>query len=126
MIDPKELRIGNRLSPRRVLDPENIPLTGYSICAGHIDYSVERLNYDWEPIKLNLEILENCGFKGIDWEMDQYDCEIAIDRNNTLMYEHSEKEWLINGMYLSHRPKYLHELQNLFYCLSGKELEIKS
>ena len=119
MIDPKELRIGNRLSPRRVLDPENIPLTGYSICAGHIAYSVERLNYDWEAILLNPEILERCGFESVDettW----------VTRMNITLCKGDDGYYLgnLNGQPYSKNQKYLHQLQNLYFSLSGTELEI--
>lgn len=128
MISAKELRIGNRLRPLRILDPENIPLLGYMICAGHIAYSEEDLNNDWEPIPITPEILEKCGFKrGND----------LTDRNvfyATGIHSQIHSICVGDGGIMLHRSgttmllethiRSLHQLQNIFYCLCGEELTV--
>jgi hypothetical protein len=129
-IDPKELRIGNRLSPRRVLDPENIPLAGYSICAGHIAYSIERLNYDWGPIRLTPEILEKVGFVNFpSGNIDRWKKGRLYLESNWLgspgEYKFKWENMDHTGSTPNTKIQYLHQLQNLFFALQGTELEIK-
>lgn len=129
MLTAKELRIGNLLSPLRVLDPENIPLMGYHICAGHMSYSDERLNEDWEPIKLTIERLERCGFsltKGFFKDGPYYG-----HRHGTaeiILYYHSDYPEPVFSLYeypVKVFIEYLHQLQNLFFALTGEELQIQ-
>lgn len=131
MIQPRELRIGNRLRPNHVIDLENIPLLGYQICAGHLAYSQQRLNYDWGPILLTYEVLEKIGFEPFkdgqkmkiseslflwrgDWERIVYLC-----FDNGTSYP----------LYLNppvYHFQFLHQLQNLYFSLTGSELEINA
>jgi len=130
MIKANELRIGNRLKPIRVLDPENIPLIGYAICAAHIAYSKEELNADWGPIPLTPQILEKFGFKkdkvtGDYWDMvDEY----GFSKQNFVIFHHEDGAFSIGsslGEYSIGKPfRYLHQLQNSFFALTGEELEI--
>ena len=134
MIKSSELRIGNRLRPLRVIDPSNIPLMGYSICAAHIAYSVQELNSDWEPIPLTTEILEKCGFKdrtegyratgavGGVWVAPS-----AFNGKDIALYENwaGGKLW---SYYLGHYElpiTSVHQLQNLYFALTGEELGVK-
>lgn len=127
MIKASELRIGNRLRPRRVIDADSLPATGYAICAAHIAYTEEDLNSDWDPIPLTPEILEKSGFKkvesvhggeaftinevrflkeGLDYTLvSEDDDHYAIDRIGKPFH-------------------YVHQLQNLYFALTGEELNI--
>lgn len=79
----------------------------------------EIYNSKAKPIELSEDILIKCGFKNdgtymvFDW-LRWCNGFIQVD------YGDDEGYWIqMVGYY-----KYLHQLQNLFYCLSGKELEI--
>lgn len=132
MIKPNELRIGNRLRPRRVIDPENTPIIGYAICAAHIAYSEEYLNNDWEPIPLTPEILKKCGF------VKHASHSLILKVNEQLFLYHDQFEKLIRISFYEtsftypihlkepgYHFQHLHQLQNLFHSITGKELEIK-
>lgn len=131
MLDPKELRIGNLLYPNHIFDLENTPLLGYSICAGHIAYSKEKLNFDWKPILLTPEILEKCGFESDNngWKANisetmflwwgELECIMRMCSSETI---YSYPIYLKEPVY---HFQFLHQLQNLYFSLTGTELEIK-
>jgi hypothetical protein len=137
MIKAKELRIGNRIYEiQGVYDSDNDcfnfndddkvevlvnldTLKQLSVIHGH-DYEV------FEPIPLTSEILERYGF------------EKCYNSPYTLRYEYALNPkigagWnLVNNhfsvRYISENfthIKYLHQLQNLYFALTGEELEIK-
>jgi len=129
MITPQELRIGNRLRPLRILDPENTPICGYSICAGHLAYSIERLNYDWEGIIVSKDVLENCGFKNYPsgsldrWRLNRFYLECSWYAKETFIFRWENMDH--TGAAPTTKIKYLHQLQNLYFALTGTELVIK-
>lgn len=77
------------------------------------------------PINLSHKILEKCGFKN-----DHSTFEYADGSNNEKLFilwidgeyvvelQNGEKNIFIE-------LKYLHQLQNLYYCLVGQELQVK-
>ena len=89
------------------------------------------------PIPLNKELLENIGFKYSSNHVYEYkeDENILFDEpddwNDTKDYPTQIVG--VNGNYLGYmlrgetviRCLYVHQLQNLFYCITGKELEIR-
>jgi hypothetical protein len=91
-------------------------------------------------IPLTPEILEKCGFEKSTsndiYEREIYSIQVA---NNTSLYFDAHKNWMRGDAdvewYLSHEwnnnhfkndfwgnPKYLHQLQNLYFALAGEEL----
>ena len=76
-----------------------------------------------KPIPLTEDILLKCGF-----ETSQWDCHSTFRKNIcsdgciVISLEHKHVE--IGDLTLDIEIKYLHQLQNMFYCLCGKELEI--
>jgi len=95
------------------------------------------------PIPLTPELLERCGFvKETSEDIEErtiYSIQVA---NNTSLYFDPHKDWMRNDYevewYLSHewnnnhfkndfweRPKYLHQLQNLYFSLTNTELDIQ-
>ena len=85
-----------------------------------------------EPIPLTPEVLEKCGFdfipewdypdrsKGDAWILKPY---IVSETDNNI-YGIS---WLIGGIFSScpTEVKHLHQLQNLYFALTGEELNIQ-
>jgi len=128
MIKASELRIGNCLSPRRTIEPQNNPLLGYSICAAHIAYSDEELNNDWEGIHLTPEILGKCGFEWYNVNGSEYHWSAELEQIQFVKSEEAAEGYCIfaSGVNVATiTVSYLHQLQNLFYCLTGQELEVK-
>ncbi|MFV0149770.1 hypothetical protein OBJ95_06055 [Empedobacter falsenii] len=109
-MNANELRIGNYL-----LGYDNNYFTWdyghYDLCSKGID--ADELGM---PIELTEEILLKCGFKEIrkgvfklkDWYIDL-----------------TSKVWKFKREYQDINFKHLHQLQNLYFALTGKELEIE-
>lgn len=74
------------------------------------------------PIPLTEEWLERLGFeKQMAWTWA-----IEINGGRKLVYYVGEKGWSIgNKEYSDHECRYVHELQNLYFVLTGKELTLK-
>ncbi len=116
MIDPKELRIGNL-----VLYNEDIVLIE------GVNYKTVDLFYNKtatiikcidfiSPILLNENLILNSGFeKGEDYTLLQY----QLKKN----YDEYEFTILGSNIILA-KIKYLHQLQNIFFSLTGSELVI--
>lgn len=109
MIFPSELRIGNWV---------NIDNNQTTVChiMGDEDY--------FKPIPLTPEILKKCGFEVLqaDGTMNKtiaYNGYLAIST-----YTDDCKYWKIKNYYAgtNAKIKYLHQLQNLYYALTDKEL----
>lgn len=88
---------------------------------------IESKNFHFKPIPLTEEILLKCGFelKGIIFRINngfanQFDVNYSLSRD--IYYYDSSK----HGIYKEVEIKYLHELQNLYWCLCGQELTIKT
>lgn len=78
------------------------------------------------PIPLDAELLEKCGFEmpakicylNKDWFLHQ-----NVDGFFLQVERQGESEYILERLKLD--CQYLHQLQNLIYFISGKELEIK-
>ena len=112
MIKPNELRIGNYFFD----EDGNEKQIGYSDLV-----SLELTVLHFNPIPLTPEILERCGFeKGNDnlslKVFEGYVSILLILNTFPLVLE-------IDGSRMPlHRVKYLHQLQNLYFSLTGEEL----
>lgn len=135
MIKLNELRPGNRLLPLRVLDPENIPLMGYFITPGWfgaIENDVYAQKNNWEYAPLTIERALACGFTqttGWDGQGNNY-YGLKIGREETKIYWRESADDPNGGtftLYNYHNRvwiPYVHTLQNLFFALTGQELQI--
>jgi hypothetical protein len=118
MIQLNEIRLGNLVKA----DNEKIWNSTYngSIVAVDIDILMDIFKDEnlYSPIPLSVELLEQAGFK---WQGgDHY----ANEENDIWIEDKS-------GLYRFARPfltkynlKYLHQLQNLYFALTGTELEV--
>jgi hypothetical protein len=85
----------------------------------------------FEPIPLTPELLEKCGFrdgyKGRSNSDDWY-YYINIRRYYFSLYKYSHNKGRVICQFSAARilnpPQYLHQLQNLYFALTGTELEI--
>ncbi len=134
-LEAKDLRIGNlvygvagnKKIVAEVTDLDNVNLTEYPIWLASKDGDGEDEYESIEPIPLTEEWLLKLGF-----EYDEFSDEDNpfLDlRYNRFLFQ-SDKSVNYNTVYLTINKtdikiKYVHELQNIFYCLTGNELEIK-
>jgi hypothetical protein len=116
MIQPNELRIGNLIfKNHNVVDErETIYVSVQDF------YWIEKYPDSYEGMPLTEEWLLKFGFEKINhihgysfWSHKK--TKISIYDNKT--------EWM--GYYVDNNCKYVHQLQNLFFALTGKELELK-
>lgn len=150
MIDTKELRIGNFVSTN--CEPMNTISGGiyevliidsrekFGKSSGYVTITTDDPIFNnagtWcknlEPIPLTPEILEKCGFKksiGDSYleKIDIYENDyITLSSNFNLLYETYEdgnEKWYYEK--LDRKIQYVHELQNIYFALSGEELEVK-
>jgi hypothetical protein len=131
-----ELRIGNWVYP----NDENAtpyPVLGllkdkWICCWENVIGDIEYVKYsDAQPITLTPEILKKCGFEKVkDGKMPYW--KLVINRTEVISIE---EDWSV-GLNATdetssqgyatneNRCKYLHQLQNLYFALTGQELTI--
>lgn len=139
MIDQKELRIGNLVlyKPYGNKDGELKTVCGI---LGMIVYFNKHTNqtgmtHNLQPIPLTSEILEQCGFKDITEgyratgsEGGTWRIASPLRGQYIDLYEEYKFGEGIIGYFLGHfeyTMKYLHQLQNLYFALTGTELTVK-
>lgn len=130
-MEANELRIGNLLKADiGFVKVESILGGTMRIYAHSLDeaYLADYPKDDLHPIPLSAELLEKCGGKEI-----MSDTYWAIGKEVLLNFDScwwwtNEWEFDHNNEPYSHVGfkgiQYLHQLQNLYYCLCGKELDI--
>lgn len=74
------------------------------------------------PISLTTRLLDKCGFI---YELRAWCKYRKIKENRVMVLQWKEKEgWLIGDQKIKVQPFYLHQLQNLYYALTGEELKV--
>lgn len=118
MINANELRIGNWLNV--------IKVSPVQITADHIK-SIAEGDADYSAIPLTPDILQKAGFV----QISDYDPEGPTHRMNSsigvidVSYGYSMVDVVQNiGRVRHNKIKYLHQLQNLYFALTGEELTI--
>ena len=125
MIQANELRIKNYLNPKvkgiilkdeiHIVEPTTLMM---------IQGVIDNKGIEFEPIPLTEEILLKCGF--------EFDIFYQKLTNGTMCIYWCDKICLLSWC-KSHRddilrheyPKYLHQLQNLYFALTNEELQIE-
>lgn len=124
MIDPKEVRPGNWVMKITGMDVNRHPFFAYkAVAIDEYFYTFVKVCF---PIPLTTAIFGKCGFKHSfgDWYLN-LEAEGIDDGLPFLRYRHTEKGWYLKTMKLPAQPVYLHQLQNLFYALTKKELNVQ-
>jgi hypothetical protein len=119
-----ELRVGNKFLFGKNKEVETFFTLTYDRTEGYL-INGQIPESHCEPIPLTPELLEKCGFE------EEYKSEFTIKHTNTKMpqfgYDWNKTfGWRVRyyGEHFNH-VKYLHQLQNLFYSLTGQELQIE-
>lgn len=113
MIQANELRIGNWVSKNGI----SVRVEYYFLNDDH--YGLLDGGIDYNPIPLTAEILAKCGAQ---WDGDDY--YNLIDSSDEILINWSESGLRVDHIELPH-IKYVHQLQNVYFALTGKELEVK-
>lgn len=120
MIQANELRIGNKIKFNNYLEKERIVTVNArffsSLAGGRSTEEMkpdEEINNYYSGIPLTPEILDKCGLMGGGMfpAIEYFTLE-----SGSLFFE---------GYYTTVDIKYLHQLQNLYFALTGEELEVK-
>jgi hypothetical protein len=124
MIKANELRIGNLV----LIDGEESEIHGGLIA----DFETDCFDGKIEPIPLNEEWLIKFGFeRRVFAQRNEYILIIDIDNQKHFIefaFPRNEKIQVImyyDKCFYKH-IKYVHQLQNLYFALTGQELEIKT
>ena len=107
-----ELRIGNWIQSSSNKEYQ-INLSWYECCKDSTEG--RDIQLDTFPIPLTEEWLIKFGFDGQDYNLFT----IELSRNQFMMLK---DEWL---NVISNNCKYVHQLQNLYFAITGEELTIK-
>lgn len=128
MIQSNELRLGNWIywvnHDDDKFTEQVIPETLKRMCEDEDPNfeAEERHHSHYEPISLTPEILDKCGWGGKDFMEISHCC--FITQEHDTFYLQTEYH-VLEKIHQTELPiKYLHELQNLYFALTGKELEI--
>lgn len=110
MIQANELRIGNWLL-----------FTDFPVYNNPVQVRQGELKQEWldwfaKPIPLTPEILEKCGFE--NWDKNKYSNDILCLTINGEGFLYLANQRHVNIFYL-------HQLQNLYFALTGEELTFK-
>lgn len=130
-LNPKDLRIGNFVNYKYFNPhPENTEYCFTKVVIRGVYESSIRISFPKQKhiekvskvygIPLSEEVLLKCGFF-YDIDSDTFkvsNCTLQIDINGLEI-----PEAIVFGEVLIHM-KYLHQLQNLYYALTGEELEV--
>jgi hypothetical protein len=127
MIDPKELRIGNYyLSPQK--DVERAAYISLDSIGPHRGFSPGWSLAKCHPIKITREWVEQFGFEKEYNGLNAFRYELFLGHDRWL------SDWGMVGFVLRgnndhgvfiYDIKYVHQLQNLVYSLTGQELTVK-
>ena len=134
MIDARELRIGNYIQskplsiPRLQISHNGVmTVTGYGISVIESDTNG---TMGFETIPLTEEWLLKFGFeKEIDCGSEYWTIQIGNNLHLTISLEDNtagiDLNWKSQGSLIWMMVKHIHTLQNVYYSLTGEELEVK-
>ena len=120
MINVKELRLGKYVIP----NTDNIPWRVSAIARNYVYVElmteITKGETEINPIPLDDEIMERLGFNS-KWVRGVFGVATTSEHSDYVFYQKCEE----NGIAYFPKPlKYVHELQNMYYALTGEELKI--
>jgi hypothetical protein len=122
----KELRIGN-LVQGEPMEVNNITTDVFQVTGEGIRH-IELKTWKPKPIHLTEEWLEKLGFEGcrIAFKLNNCFRTIVLDWADNNEYFVDYHEQIDDEVYTVNlqKIKYVHQLQNLYFCLCGEELKI--
>lgn len=121
MLSPTDVRAGNWVLKVMGADRDNEPFIEYKALA--LEEHDNTFAKDCFPIPLSSIILGYCGFKlQLDHWYKYLEREGADIAAPVLKYEN--RTWYVNDFRVPAQPLYVHQLQNLWYALTGQELVV--
>jgi len=116
-----ELRIGNKLEEGEVVA---ISKTNFSINDGYSTWRSDMMVNDWgNPIPLTEETLLKCGFNRLGSIKNVH--RKITDGKTMYLYKYGDDfDWQFGDHHLC-TLKHLHQLQNIYFALTGEELNIQ-
>ena len=132
MINPNELRLGNY-----VLHKTGIRIVPVQCSLQHFELLLKGESKNFFPFTLKAELLEKCGFTEnkkypLLPEAREFKLMLPVignSKNEIFAYIKNNKECFglatLNGLPISNNFYNLHQLQNLYFALTGEELAIK-
>lgn len=142
MIKAHELRIGNKVlyKPYGNRDGEPVTIAGLMGMKAYFSkYSNESgMFHHLEPIPLTAELLKKCGFEAMIGGSDEDDPDyeatgwrayypasyMESGKGHFCIWDDQPGGYMMDN-YSSAPLKYLHQLQNLYFVLTGEELQIQ-
>jgi len=124
MIAANELRIGNFILFKQFGKGEGKVGQMKPGDFGRVKYD-DPEESEYHPIPLSPEWLERCGFEKREKTEDGEYWGIF---NFTLIYARHDEDgygWFLNGYHNDCHIEYVHQLQNLYFALTGEELTLK-
>lgn len=117
MIQANEIRVGNLIKSGRII----VPVDARTI------FDIWDSSKKYDPIELTPDLLLKAGFRRNDGGFGRVCFNIGTnpvtsDWVMTVVYNSIENYFFYLNAY--HSIKYLHQLQNLFFCLTGEELTL--
>lgn len=128
MIKANELRVGNRILQAGIdYDQAGNPYNDASSDEETevnlaVLFDIENNPYNYKPIPITPELFERFGKK---YSLDDRQWEFEIQVGALKWYFRFNTEWYseLGGIYIDSKIQHLHELQNLFFALTGREID---
>lgn len=124
MLDPTEVRTGNWVL--RITGTHSNTKSFFEYKKIAQDEPYHAIAHACFPIRITSVILTACGFtrESEDWYINK-DAEDAANGLPLLRYKHPDKSWYLGNSKIQQQPLYLHQLQNLFFDVCDKQLNIQ-
>lgn len=126
IIDAKSLRIGNYL-----YDNEVGCKMEFKVTADDIRYIAHGKNHEYSYLQITHEWLERLGFTKVSFDDGTdghyYEINLSDDPHYDIALLEGDKDGVVEVFlfpYDNIRFQYIHQIQNVFYAITGKELTI--